>query len=56
MHETSRRIRVARATVQSRLAKVEDAGTVAGYHPHLDVAGRGVDVQCFVQLERVQVS
>ncbi|WHU48549.1 Lrp/AsnC family transcriptional regulator [Gordonia sp. L191] len=52
--ETSRRIRVARATVQSRLAKLEGAGIIAGYHPHLDVAAAGFDVQCFVQLETVQ--
>lgn len=49
-------IRVARAAVQSRLAKLEDARIIAGYHPHLDVAAAGFDVQCFVQLETVQVS
>lgn len=52
--ETSRRIHVARATVQSRLKKLEDAGVIAGYQPHIDLAAAGFDVQCFVQLETAQ--
>lgn len=52
--ETSRRIRVARATVQARLKKLESAGIIVGYHPHIDLAAAGFDVQCFVQLETTQ--
>lgn len=52
--ETSRRIGVARATVQARLKKLEEAGVIAGYHPHLSLAAAGFDVQCFVQLETAQ--
>jgi DNA-binding Lrp family transcriptional regulator len=52
--ETSRRIHVARATVQARLRKLEQAGVIAGYEPHLDVAAAGFGVQCFVQLQTAQ--
>ncbi|TWS20705.1 Lrp/AsnC family transcriptional regulator [Tsukamurella asaccharolytica] len=52
--ETSRRVGVARATVQARLKKLEEAGVIAGYQPHLDVAAAGFGVQCFVQLETAQ--
>jgi DNA-binding Lrp family transcriptional regulator len=52
--ETSRRIRVARATVQARLRKLEEAGVIAGYQPHIDLAAAGFPVQCFVQLQTVQ--
>jgi DNA-binding Lrp family transcriptional regulator len=52
--ETSRRIHVARATVQARLRKLEEAGLIAGYQPHLDLAAAGFDVQCFVQLQTAQ--
>ena len=52
--ETSRRIHVARATVQARLRKLEDAGVIAGYQPHIDLAAAGFPVQCFVQLQTVQ--
>jgi DNA-binding Lrp family transcriptional regulator len=52
--ETSRRIHVARATVQARLRKLEEAGVIAGYQPHIDLAAAGFPVQCFVQLQTVQ--
>lgn len=52
--ETSRRIRVARATVQARLRKLEEAGVIAGYQPQIDVAAAGFGVQCFVQLHIAQ--
>src|SRR5204862_160681 len=48
--ETSRRIKVARATVQARLRKLEEAGVIAGYQPQIDLAAAGFGVQCFVQL------
>lgn len=52
--ETSRRIKVARATVQARLRKLEEAGVIAGYQPHIDLAAAGFGVQCFVQLHIAQ--
>lgn len=52
--ETSRRIKVARATVQARLRKLTEAGVISGFHPHIDVAAAGFGVQCFVQLQTVQ--
>ncbi len=52
--ETSRRIKVARATVQARLRKLEEAGVIAGYQPQIDLAAAGFGVQCFVQLHIAQ--
>lgn len=52
--ETSRRIKVARATVQARLRKLEEAGVIAGYQPQVDLAAAGFGVQCFVQLHIAQ--
>ncbi|AEF41209.1 MULTISPECIES: Lrp/AsnC family transcriptional regulator [Hoyosella] len=52
--ETSRRIRVARATVQARLRKLEEAGVIASYEPHLDIAAAGFEVQAFAVLETAQ--
>jgi DNA-binding Lrp family transcriptional regulator len=49
--ELSRHTRVARATVQSRVRRMEDAGVIAGYRPEIDVAAAGFDVQAFVTLE-----
>ena len=52
--ELSRRTRVARATVQSRLAKMEAAGIITGYGPDIDLAAAGHPVQAFVTLEIAQ--
>jgi DNA-binding Lrp family transcriptional regulator len=52
--ETSRRIKVARATVQARLRKLEEAGVIAGYQPQIDLTAAGFGVQCFVQLHIAQ--
>jgi DNA-binding Lrp family transcriptional regulator len=52
--ELSRLTRVARATVQSRLAKLEDAGVITGYGPDVDLAAAGYPVQAFVTLEIAQ--
>jgi DNA-binding Lrp family transcriptional regulator len=52
--ETSRRIKVARATVQARLRKLEEAGVIAGYQPQINLAAAGFGVQCFVQLHIAQ--
>ncbi|MFN6548605.1 Lrp/AsnC family transcriptional regulator [Mycolicibacterium nivoides] len=52
--ELSRQVGVARATAQSRLSRLEDAGVIAGYAPHIDVAAAGFGVQAFVTLEIAQ--
>ncbi|MGW4849206.1 Lrp/AsnC family transcriptional regulator [Nocardia brasiliensis] len=52
--ELSRRTRVARATVQSRIGRMEEAGIIASYDPQIDVTAAGFDVQAFVTLEIAQ--
>ena len=52
--ELSRRTRVARATVQSRIARMEESGVIASYDPQVDVTAAGFDVQAFVSLEIAQ--
>lgn len=49
--EASRRLRVARGTVQSRLARLERSGAVRGWGPDLDPAELGFPVTAFVTLE-----
>jgi DNA-binding Lrp family transcriptional regulator len=52
--ELSRLTRVARATVQSRLAKLESSGVITGYGPDVDLVAAGNPVLAFVTLEIVQ--
>ena len=52
--ELSRRTKVARATVQSRLAKMEAAGIITGYGPDVDLVAAGHPVLAFVTLEIAQ--
>ncbi len=52
--ELSRLTHVARATVQSRLSKLEDNGVITGYGPDVDLAAAGFQVQAFVTLEIAQ--
>ncbi|ONM47114.1 Lrp/AsnC family transcriptional regulator [Nocardia donostiensis] len=52
--ELSRRTRVARATVQSRITRMEEAGVISSYDPQIDVGAAGFDVQAFVTLEIAQ--
>lgn len=54
--ELSRLTGVARATVQSRLAKLEEAGVITGYGPDVDLVAAGHPVLAFVTLEIVQGS
>ena len=54
--ELSRLVQVARATVQSRLERLERAGVVTGYGPDIDIAAAGYPVQAFVTLEIAQGS
>ena len=52
--EISRRLGVARGTVQARLAKLEQRGGVTGYGPEIDPAVIGHSIQAFVMLELTQ--
>lgn len=54
--ELSRLTQVARATVQARLAKLEEAGVITGYGPHIDLVAAGHPVLAYVTLEIVQGS
>lgn len=54
--ELSRITKVARATVQSRLAKMEAAGVITGYGPDIDLVAAGHPVLAFVTLEIAQGS
>lgn len=49
--QLSRVTRVARATVQARLDRMEKAGVITGYGPDVDVAAAGFPVRAFVTLE-----
>lgn len=52
--ELSRTLRVARGTVQARLTRLEQAGVITGYGPHLDVGAAGYGVQALVTLDIAQ--
>lgn len=52
--EVSRRLGVARGTVQSRLAKLTERGVVTGFGPQVDPARMGFPVLAFVFLEIAQ--
>ena len=52
--ELSRITKVARATVQSRLAKLERTGVITGYGPDVDLVAAGHPVLAFVTLEIAQ--
>ncbi|MEU6408179.1 Lrp/AsnC family transcriptional regulator [Microbispora sp. NPDC046933] len=52
--ELSRVTGVARATVQSRIEKLEAAGVITGYGPDVDLNAAGFAVQAFVTLEIAQ--
>ena len=49
--ELSRRLAVARGTVQARLDKLERSGVVTGYGPELSPAALGYPVTAFLTLE-----
>lgn len=49
--ELSRVTKVARATVQSRLRRLQEAGVIVDWDPTVDVAAAGFPVQAFVTLE-----
>lgn len=52
--EISRRLEVARGTVQARLSKLEGRGVVLGYGPEIDPAELGHAIQALVMLELTQ--
>lgn len=52
--ELSRRLGVARGTVQARLDKLVDRGAITGFGPDLDLRAIGYDVLAFTTLEIAQ--
>jgi DNA-binding Lrp family transcriptional regulator len=52
--EVSRRLGVARGTVQARLEKLGARGVITGFGPELDPARMGYPVSAFIALEIVQ--
>src|SRR5215208_8301237 len=52
--EISRRLGVARGTVQARLAKLEARGVVTGHGPEIDPAAMGYPISAFVFVELTQ--
>jgi DNA-binding Lrp family transcriptional regulator len=52
--EASRRLGVARGTVQARLAKLEERGVIRGHGPEIDPARLGYPVLAFVFLQIAQ--
>ena len=49
--EASRRLRVARGTVQARLDRMRARGVIIGYGPEVDPAALGYEVTAFITLE-----
>ena len=49
--EASRRLGVARGTVQARLDRMQDRGVITGYGPEVDPAALGYEVTAFITLE-----
>ncbi|GAA4597598.1 Lrp/AsnC family transcriptional regulator [Planotetraspora phitsanulokensis] len=54
--ECSRRLNVARGTVQARLDRLAARGVIVGHGPQIDPAALGYDVTAFVTLQIRQVS
>jgi DNA-binding Lrp family transcriptional regulator len=52
--EVARRLRVARGTVQARLAKLERGGVITGYGPEIEPAALGYAITAFVLIELAQ--
>jgi len=49
--EASRRLGVARGTVQARLDRMHERGVITGYGPEVDPAALGYEVTAFITLE-----
>src|SRR4051794_25948701 len=54
MLDVSRRLGVARGTVQARLEKLQGRGVITGFGPEIDPGRMGYPVMAFVSLEIVQ--
>ncbi len=54
--EASRRLGVARGTVQARLDRMQERGIITGYGPDIDPAAIGHAVTAFVTLELTQAA
>lgn len=52
--ETSRRLEVARGTIQARIDKMVEAGVIAGFGPELDITRLGFSVLGFTTIEVAQ--
>jgi DNA-binding Lrp family transcriptional regulator len=52
--EVARRLKVARGTVQARLAKLERGGVITGYGPEVDPTALGYAITAFVLIELAQ--
>jgi DNA-binding Lrp family transcriptional regulator len=52
--EIARRLKVARGTVQARLAKLERGRVITGYGPEVDPAALGYAITAFVLIELAQ--
>ncbi len=52
--EIARRLKVARGTVQARLAKLERQGVVTGFGPEIDPAALGYAITAFMLIELAQ--
>ena len=53
--EASKRLGVARGTVQARLGRMQQRGVITGYGPEVDPAALGYEVTAFITLEIRQV-
>lgn len=54
IQELSNRLGIARATVYSRLQKLEEAGVLTGFGPDIEFAKIGYGVTAFITIELVQ--
>ncbi|MFF2493190.1 Lrp/AsnC family transcriptional regulator [Agromyces sp. NPDC058064] len=56
VYEASRRLGVARGTVQARLDRLQRLGVITGFGPDIDTAALGYPVTTFVEIEIAQGS
>ncbi len=52
--EVARQLKVARGTVQARLAKLEASGVITGHGPEIDPQALGYSISAFVLIELAQ--
>lgn len=52
--EISRRLKVARGTVQARLAKLEERGVITGYGPEVEPAAMGYPILALMLMDLAQ--